>query len=178
MHPIGLYEKIQNIDINLELANKLNCSEGIDSDVEDAMMSRLYYTSNSKAKEPKKEQEHHAAKDNKLTEPPASTGKKRSYSQLSSSSSEDEDHSGYDDNSSYASALDHPYVDSRQASCEDESNAESDDSDDNSIAFTPGTQDVIPVTKIIDLEKPVEVQGNDQDAEEYAFMDNAAFQVC
>lgn len=143
------------------------------------MMSRLYYTSNSNVKEAKKEHEHRATNDNKLTEPPAPASKKRSYSQLSSSSSDEgENHSDYDDNASIASDLDHRYDDSRQASCEDESDMESDDSDDNSIAFTPGTEDVIPVTKIIDLEKPVEAQVNDQDAEEYSFMDNAAFQVC
>jgi hypothetical protein len=177
-HRIGLYAKIQ-LCLNHELANKLNYSEGIDSDVEDAMMSRLYYTSNSNVKEAKKESGHGAVNDSKLTEPLAQTGKKRSYSQLSSSSSDEgENHSDYDDSGSIASDLNHPYDDSRQASCEDESDMESDDSDDNSIAFTPGTEDVIPVTKIIDLEKPVEAQINDQDAEEYSFMDNAAFQVC
>jgi hypothetical protein len=150
----------------------------MDSDVEDAMLSRLYYTSNSNSKEAKKGPDHTAEHKRTITETPAPTSKKRSYSQLSSSSSDEGDEQlEYDDNSSVASNLEHPGDDSRHASCEAESDMESDDSDDNSIAFTPGTEDIIPVTKIIDLEKPVETEDNDNDAEEYSYMDNAAFQV-
>jgi hypothetical protein len=159
----------------------LDCSEGIESDVEDAVLSRLYYTSNSKgvsaasAKETIKESPKSAA-NSSPSHSAIENRRKRTFNQLSSSDSDSEEDSlkmynGYSSTSDVGMLGD----DSRQASCEAESDAV-DDSDDDSIAFTPAKEDDIPITKIIDLEQPVEVD-DVQDADEYAYMDNAAFQV-
>lgn len=154
------------------------------------MLSRLYYTSNTKGEkaEKKSNENKEQAKPNRESPPPANPqhGRKRTRDQLSSSDldSEDEEVKGYgvpassddddddDDEEVYAD-------DSRQASCEADSDEE-DDSDDHSIVFTPAKEveeNDIPVTKIIDLEQPMELYNDVQDTDEYAYMDSAAFQV-
>jgi hypothetical protein len=148
------------------------------------MLSRLYYTSNTKGAKAAKESSEvkENTKSTRDSPPPATTqrGRKRAYDQLSSSDldSEDEEVKVYGEPAS--SGDEEIYADeSRQASCEADSD-EDDDSDDNSIVFTPAKEveeNDIPVTKIIDLEQPIELDNDVKDTDEYAYMDSAAFQV-
>lgn len=150
------------------------------------MLSRLYYTSNTKgekaAKESNENKEH--TKSNRESPPPANAqhGRKRARDQLSSSDldSEDGEVKGYGVPASSDDDEEEVYADdSRQASCEADSDEE-DDSDDNSIVFTPAKEveeNDIPITKIIDLEEPMELDNDVKDTDEYAYMDSAAFQV-
>ncbi|KAI9284976.1 hypothetical protein BC943DRAFT_380885 [Umbelopsis sp. AD052] len=155
-------------------------SGGIDSDVEDAMLSRLYYTSNTKgAKATNNSKETTQSKRDSPPPATAQHSKKRAYDQLSSSDldSENDEIKVYGETA--GSGDEHIYADeSRQASCEADSD-EDDDSDDNSIVFTPAKaveDNDIPVTKIIDLEQPMEMDNDVKDTDEYAYMDSAAFQ--
>jgi hypothetical protein len=167
------------------LTRLLGCSSGgIDSDVEDAMLSRLYYTSSTKGMRSTNESNDtkESIKSKADSSPQSSTqhGQKRTYDLTTSSDSGSEEGELNEYAGSPNSDNDELYGDeSRQASCEEDSDDDY-NSDDNSIVFTPAKEDDendIPVTKIIDLEQPVELDDDVKDTDEYAYMDNAAFQV-
>lgn len=145
------------------------------------MLSRLYYTSNASGTPVSNEQnsnkEQHRATADSLPQSALGNGRKRGYNQLSSSESDREEEQLHDyDGSPALSEVEKWKDDSRQASCEAESDVD-DDSDEDSIAFTPAKDDDIPVTKIIDLAQPLEMNELTKDTEEYSYMDDAAFQV-